>query len=247
VNCRHEKGSFTAPIKKIGKFELAKARNNFPRRIGDGNVAPAKYIRSFKKRFERSRNEIIKAMLELSRDKPRLRTPLTTNNSAGLFYRLSSSDYIPPLRERRGDIVVLVEHFITSFNKKLGKNITGLTKPALKIIYDYDWPGNVRELENTLERCLILAETNQIDVDVLPVNIVSQFKTPSNITSGQIFEEGSPIIPFEKLKEEAIKHALKSTDGNIVDAARKLKIGRATLYRLRINIKSYVIRRKACQ
>jgi two-component system, NtrC family, response regulator AtoC len=235
----HEKGSFTgAHQRKIGKFELASGGTIFLDEIGEMEMSlQAKILRVIQqKEFERiGGNEIIKSDVRIiSATNRDLKTAVDNKQfREDLYYRLSSFPiHIPPLRERRGDIVVLVEHFITSFNKKLGKNITGLTKSALKIIYDYDWPGNVRELENTLERCLILAEGSQIDIDVLPANIVSQFKTPSSFTSGQIFEEGSPIIPFEKLKEEAIKHALKSTDGNIVDAARKLKIGRATLYRL---------------
>ncbi|MEW6506841.1 MAG: helix-turn-helix domain-containing protein, partial [Bacteroidota bacterium] len=71
-----------------------------------------------------------------------------------------------------------------------------------------------------------------IDTDVLPPNITLQFKTGRTSNANNIFEENSPVIPFEKLKEEAIKHALKITENNIVEAARKLKIGRATLYRL---------------
>jgi len=140
--------------------------------------------------------------------------------------------HIPALRERRSDIVVLIDHFIKTFNNKLGKNIKGVSKTAMKILYDYDWPGNVRELENTLERCLILSDGDQIDVDVLPINIASKFAPTVSAANGQLFGSESPIIPFEKLKEEAIKHALKSTGGNIVEAARKLRIGRATLYRL---------------
>ena len=235
----HEKGSFTgAHQRKIGKFELAKGGTIFLDEIGEMEMSlQAKILRVIQqKEFERiGGNEVIKSDVRIiSATNRDLKTAVDNKQfREDLYYRLCSFPiHIPPLRERRGDIVVLVEHFISSFNKKLGKDINGLTKSALKIIYDYDWPGNVRELENTLERCLILTEGNQIDVDVLPANMVSQFKTPSHVVSGQIFEEGSPIVPFEKLKEEAIKHALKSTDGNIVDAARKLKIGRATLYRL---------------
>jgi DNA-binding NtrC family response regulator len=110
--------------------------------------------------------------------------------------------------------------------------VKGVSKQALKIMYDYDWPGNVRELENTLERCMILSDGDHIEIDSLPANIAAQFKTFSASSNGVMFGDDSPIIPFERLKEEAIRHALKVTEGNIVEAARKLKIGRATLYRL---------------
>jgi DNA-binding NtrC family response regulator len=136
------------------------------------------------------------------------------------------------LRERKGDIIVLVDHFIKQFNEKLGKNIKGVSKKTLKLFYDYDWPGNVRELENLLERCVILSDGEYIEPDVLPPNINSSSGTISYSSVENLFTDESPVIPFEKLKEEAIKHALKVTNGNIVDASRKLKIGRATLYRL---------------
>jgi DNA-binding NtrC family response regulator len=118
------------------------------------------------------------------------------------------------------------------FNDKLGKKIKGVTKAALKNMYDYDWPGNIRELENTLERCLILTDKEFIDTDVLPQVIASNSGLTNINSNGVLFGEDFPIIPFEKLKEEAIRHALKSTERNIVEAARKLRIGRATLYRL---------------
>ena len=150
-----------------------------------------------------------------------------------LYYRLSSFPIlVPALRARRGDIIVLVDHFIEKFNNKIGTKIKGLSKKALKHIYDYDWPGNIRELENTIERCIILTESSEIDVDVLPEGIVSPNINMQIDKNGAMFTESSPIIPFEKLKEEAIRHALDRTNGNVVEAARKLSIGRATMYRL---------------
>jgi DNA-binding NtrC family response regulator len=235
----HEKGSFTgAHQRKIGKFELAKSGTIFLDEIGEMEMSlQAKILRVIQlKEFERiGGNEIIKSDVRIISATNRDLKSAVENKQfrEDLYYRLSSFPiHIPALRERKGDIVVLINHFVQNFNKKLNKNIRGLTKNALKIMYDYDWPGNVRELENTLERCLILEEGDQIDVDVLPANIVAQFKSSAFVHNGQLFGDDSPIIPFEKLKEEAIRHALKATDGNIVEAARKLKIGRATLYRL---------------
>jgi len=139
---------------------------------------------------------------------------------------------VPPLRTRRGDIVILINHFIEKFNDKLGTNIKGVTKKALKILYDHNWPGNIRELENTIERCVILTDKSEIDVDVLPEQILSPVESVKLDKNQQMFTEHSSIIPFETLKREAIKHALERTNGNVVEAAKKLKIGRATLYRL---------------
>ena len=150
-----------------------------------------------------------------------------------LFYRISSFPIdLPPLRERRSDIVVLVNHFIQKSNDKLNKNVKSISKKAMRDLYDYDWPGNIRELENTIERCVILCEGEEITDDILPEHIKSKEQSQKLSLSGDIFSEEAPIIPFEKLKEEAIKHALKITDNNIVEASRRLQIGRATLYRL---------------
>lgn len=102
----------------------------------------------------------------------------------------------------------------------MSRQINLVTKPALKLLYDYDWPGNVRELENTIERCMILSETNNIDLEVLPPQILSADNDGFSDSTGPLFTEDAPIIPFEKLKAEAIKHALRITNGNIVDASK---------------------------
>ncbi|MEJ5351629.1 MAG: sigma-54 dependent transcriptional regulator [Melioribacteraceae bacterium] len=239
----HEKGSFTgAHQRKIGKFELANGGTIFLDEIGEMEMSlQAKILRVIQeKEFERvGGNEVIKTDVRIisatNRDlKECVDKKLFRED---LYYRLSSFPiYIPPLRERKADIVVLIDHFIKQLNKKHGKNIKGVTKNALKLMYDYNWPGNVRELENTLERCMILTDGDYIDVDVLPPSITAQTISVDSKTS--LFSDDSPIIPIEKLEEMAIRHAIKVTGRNMVEAARKLKIGRATLYRL---IKKYNI------
>ena len=235
----HEKGSFTgAHQRKIGKFELANGGTIFLDEIGEMEMSlQAKILRVIQqKEFERiGGNEIIKSDVRIiSATNRDLKTAVDNKQfREDLYYRLSSFPiHILPLRERKTDIIVLINHFIKNFNEKLKKDIKGLTKSALKAMYDYDWPGNVRELENTLERCLILTEGTHVDVDVLPSNIVSHNGSSASLSSVQLFGKDSQVVPFEKLKEEAIRHALSATEGNIVEAARKLKIGRATLYRL---------------
>jgi len=235
----HEKGSFTgAHQRKIGKFEAADGGTLFLDEIGEMEMSlQAKILRVIQqKEFERvGGNETLRVDVRILSATNRDLKDMVDNNEfrEDLYYRLSSFPIlVPSLRERRGDIVVLVNHFIEKFNEKIGTEVKGLTKKALKYIYDYDWPGNIRELENTIERCIILTDTNEIDIDVLPESIVSQDMTHQIDKNGAMFTEHSPIIPFEKLKEEAIKHALDRTDGNIVEAAKKLNIGRATMYRL---------------
>jgi len=235
----HERGAFTgAHQKKIGKFELANGGTIFLDEIGDMEMSlQAKILRVIQqKEFERvGGNETIKSDVRIiSATNVNLKEAVSKRDfREDLYYRLSSFPIlIPPLRERRGDIVILINHFLAEFNKKNEKEIKHITKAALKLMYDYEWPGNVRELENTIERCIILADDDKIDVEVLPPQIIMADGDSNIDMNGPLFTEESPIIPFEKLKAEAIKHALKITNGNIVDASKKLNVGRATLYRL---------------
>ncbi len=241
----HEKGAFTgAHQRKIGKFELADGGTIFLDEVGDLQMSlQAKILRVIQeKEFERvGGNELIKTDVRIisATNKDLKKAVIENKFREDLYYRLNSFPiYLPPLRERKNDIIVLAEHFIALANKKLNKSVKGLSRRALRLFYDYDWPGNVRELENTIERCVILTDKELIDVDVLPPQIKSG---DLSMLPGveDIFSENSPIIPFEKLKEQAIKHALEVTNNNIVEAAKKLKIGRATLYRLmeKYNIK----------
>ena len=116
-------------------------------------------------------------------------------------------------------------------SQKTGKKIKGFSKKALRLMHEYDWPGNVREVENTVERCVIISDKEFIDVEDFPVHMQNA-GDPKKFDDSAPFFSYDNIIPFEKIKEEAIRHALKFTKGNIMDAANKLQLGRATLYRL---------------
>jgi DNA-binding NtrC family response regulator len=234
----HEKGSFTgAHQRKLGKFELANGGTIFLDEVGELEMLlQAKLLRVIQEReFERvGGTELIKTDVRIiSATNRDLKLAVEKKEfREDLYYRLNSFPIsIPPLRFRRGDILVLAQHFLDSFNKKLGKSVKGFSKKAVKLVYEYNWPGNIREMENMIERCLIICEKDMIDVDDLPSQIrVSEPAGDTNI-NGFLFSDDT-IIPFEKLKEESIRHALKITNGNIVEAAKKLQLGRATIYRL---------------
>jgi DNA-binding NtrC family response regulator len=234
----HEKGSFTgAHQRKLGKFELAKDGTIFLDEVGELEMLlQAKLLRVIQnKEFERVGGvELIKTNVRIiSATNRDLKTAVEEKQfREDLYYRLNSFPiFIPPLRQRRSDILVLAEHFVEEFNRKLGKNMKGFTKKALKLIYEYDWPGNIREMENTIERCLIISEKDIIDLEELPQHIRAADKSGFFDQPGTIFTDDN-IIPFEKIKEEAIRHALRATKGNIVEAAKRLQLGRATIYRL---------------
>ncbi|MDH3267657.1 MAG: sigma-54 dependent transcriptional regulator [Ignavibacteria bacterium] len=234
----HEKGSFTgAHQRKLGKFELAKDGTIFLDEVGELEMLlQAKLLRVIQeKEFERvGGNELIKTNVRIiSATNRELKQAVEQKQfREDLFYRLNSFPIsIPPIRQRRADILVLTEYFLEEFNKKLQKNVKGFSKKALKLIYEYDWPGNVREMENTIERCMIISEKDQLDLDDLPQHIRAADTSVTADQQSVMFTDDN-IIPFEKIKEKSIRHALKVTGGNIVEAARKLQLGRATIYRL---------------
>ena len=234
----HEKGSFTgAHQRKLGKFELAKDGTIFLDEVGELEMLlQAKLLRVIQqKEFERvGGTELIKTSVRIiSATNRDLKHAVEEKQfREDLFYRLNSFPIsIPPLRQRRADILVLTEFFVEEFNKKLQRNVKGFSKKALKLIYEYDWPGNVREMENTIERCMIISDKDHLDVDDLPQHIRAA-DSSIDIDHQSVMFTDDNIIPFEKIKEKSIRHALKVTGGNIVEAARKLQLGRATIYRL---------------
>ncbi len=234
----HEKGSFTgAHQRKLGKFEMAKDGTIFLDEVGELEMLlQAKLLRVIQeKEFERvGGNELIKTNVRIiSATNRELKQAVEQKQfREDLFYRLNSFPIsIPPIRQRRSDILVLTEYFLDEFNKKLQRNVKGFSKKALKLIYEYDWPGNVREMENTIERCMIISEKDTLDLDDLPQHIRAADPSVSTDQQSVMFTDDN-IVPFEKIKEKSIRHALKVTGGNIVEAARKLQLGRATIYRL---------------
>ena len=150
-----------------------------------------------------------------------------------LFYRLNVVPvHLPPLRERKEDIPLLITHFVKKHNQSLGKNITGLEPKALEALMNYKWYGNVRELENTIERAIVLADGEIIVPGNLPADI-------------QNFQEKVEILPLTEeeysikksskaLEMMLIRRALKRTKGNHTHAARLLEIShRALLYKIK--------------
>jgi len=146
-----------------------------------------------------------------------------------LYYRISYVHIVlPPLRERKKDIPLLVEHFILKFNKIYRKKIKGITNKALEALQYYYWPGNVRELENVIGRAFALGKGDIITVDDLPMDI----------WDGKEAVNPEGIISVEEAEKNLIKKALSETGGNKTRAARLL-VGRKTLY---MKIKKYGIK-----
>ncbi len=149
-----------------------------------------------------------------------------------LFYRLNVLPlHLPPLRERADDIPLLIEHFITRHNERLGTSISGVNTDAERMLIAYAWPGNVRELENSIERAMVLSEGEQLTADDLPKRI-QETRDPIRMTLGS--GELSVKKTFRIIEEELIRRALAKTGGNRTVAAKHLEIShRALLYKIK--------------
>jgi two-component system, NtrC family, response regulator AtoC len=149
-----------------------------------------------------------------------------------LYYRLNVLQVrIPPLRERKDDIPLLVEHFIAKYRTRLGRNEMTISRDALRALMDYAWPGNVRELENTIERAMVLADSEWIAVDGLPDKIrEGREQTPQPLLGDEL----SIKKATDTIERELIRRALEKTGGNRTRAAELLEIShRALLYKIK--------------
>jgi len=149
-----------------------------------------------------------------------------------LYYRLNVLPiWVPPLRDRREDIPLLIDHFIVRNNARLGTAVRGVTSEARRLLYEYSWPGNVRELENTVERAMVLAESDQLSAADLPERI-RDVRDPIKLqlASGEL----SVKKTTRYIEEVLIRRALHRTRGNRTRAAELLEIShRALLYKIK--------------
>jgi transcriptional regulator with PAS, ATPase and Fis domain len=137
-----------------------------------------------------------------------------------LFFRINVIPiYLPPLRERKEDIPLLVSTFIQRLQRVTGKHIIGLTPNALRLFMDYSWPGNVRELKSALEYAFVVAETGKLDVEHLPPQFSPGFGAA-----------GRPATTDSSPEKRALVEALRRTNGNQTQAARLLGINRVTVW-----------------
>jgi DNA-binding NtrC family response regulator len=143
-----------------------------------------------------------------------------------LYYRLKVIDIeLPPLRERREDIPLLVEHFVERFGREPGKRVSGVSKEALKALVSYAWPGNVRELENVIQRAITLCRHEVILPEDLPASLLQESK--EDLLDKGIREK----YTMDQLEKEYVRKVLIAVGGNKSKAAQILGFDRKTLYR----------------
>ena len=262
----YEKGAFTGAVtSKPGRFELADGGSLFLDEIGEIPVSmQVKLLRAIQEsEFERVGGvKTIRVDVRLIAATNRA---LPAEIQAGrfredLYYRLNVVNvHLPPLRERKDDIPLLIQHFLRRFNTRLKKNVTSVDQEAMELLLAHEWRGNIRELENAIERCVLFCDRDHISPEDLPPELKhkGERRTPSTPVLPQL-----PALPkaepprvedsgleqeiVESLSEEGglkeavreatarierelILRALKQTHNNVTHAARMLKISRKSL------------------
>lgn len=228
----HERGAFTGAVEmRKGRFELAAGGTIFLDEIGEIPLhIQVKLLRVLENRaFERigGTETIVTDARVVAATNRDLRAMVERGEfREDLFYRLNVvSLEIPPLRERRDDIPLLVKHYLDLFTKENGKDI-GITEAAMASLCAYSWPGNIRELRNCVERMVVLCRGKMIDIDNVPVDI-REGVTPGIVKTVL----AQPSCDLECNEKILIERALNECRGNRTKAAEKLGISRRTLHR----------------
>ena len=234
----HKKGAFTDAVQdRRGLFEEATNGTLFLDEIGELPLAlQVKLLRVLEDEKIRRVGDTKDLQVDV-RIVAATHRDLTAETKAGrfredLFYRLNVLHiHCPPLRERREDIPLLIDHFLARNNARLGTRIRGLDTEARRLLYEYSWPGNVRELENTIERAMVLAESDQIVATDLSERIrEARDPVQLQLASGELSVKKTMRI----IEEILIRRALQKTKGNRTRAAEVLEIShRALLYKIK--------------
>jgi transcriptional regulator with PAS, ATPase and Fis domain len=225
----HARGSFTGATQdRAGLFEAANGGTLLLDEIGD--VPPAMQVKLLRvlqerevRRVGENRTRTINVRVLAATNRDLLADVHGARFRQDLYYRLRVVEVVvPPLRERREDILPLARQLLAGAAKRLGRKLPALTPGAANALLRYAWPGNVRELENSLERAVALAQSDRIDTDDLPPEVASTL--PGRSVSGE-------FRSLADVERDYIAAALEASGGNRARAAKRLGIGEATLYR----------------
>ncbi|MDD4781919.1 MAG: sigma 54-interacting transcriptional regulator [Tissierellia bacterium] len=235
------KGSYTGAEDKEGLFEMADKGILFLDEVNSMPVSlQVKLLRVLQdKRIRRigdTKYRDVNVRVIASMNENPINSIINGNLREDIYYRLNSTEIlIPPLRERKDDIELLVKYFINLFNISFNKNIEGISPGALKTLIDYDWPGNVRELKHVIEHIMNVIDDKEIKEKHLELNL---FDIKSNMVakdsnmiekSNKNINEGSLNYKLQKYEVEIINKAILKCNGNKTKAAKLLKIPKQTL------------------
>ncbi len=242
----HEKGAFTGALATHpGKFEQAAGGTIFLDEIGE--MSPSSQARLLRVLQERVLQRVggtetialnVRVISASNRD---LATMVEEGSfRQDLFYRLVVFPItLPPLRDRREDIPLLVEHFLEKHARDAGKKVTRVEPKAMEALASHGWPGNVRELENVVHRTLLVVAGLELKLDDLPSNIIAAGGPSPQTPVATATADGPRSL--EDIERDAIVSAMETNRGNLSDVARQLGIGRSTLYR---KLEQYGLREK---
>jgi two-component system nitrogen regulation response regulator GlnG len=249
----HEKGAFTgADRRRIGRFEQCNEGTIFLDEVGDMSPATqSKVLRLLQEQsFERvGGHETITVDVRLISATNRNLEQMIADNEfrLDLFHRLNGFEIkLPPLREREGDLELLIDHFLKRFNMQLDKNITGISPQALELLTSYSWPGNIRELQTAIRRAMLMATGPTIVPEVLPKEIRKNLPTAQGASFSSNYEPSVDLGRFvdqltaadstnlyqetlQMMERYLIARVLRETHGNQSQAARRLGITRGSL------------------
>jgi two-component system response regulator HydG len=221
----HVKGAFTGAItERVGRFQMADGGTIFLDEIGEiSQKLQMRLLRVLQEsEFERlgDSNSIKVDVRVITATNKELHKMVRSGSfREDLYYRLNVVQLaIPPLKDRRGDIPAMLDHFLNRFNKKLKKNVTAISDDVQRIFMNYSWPGNIRELQNVLEFAIVLCQNTTITISDLPPEFLDSNKTILVSTDKNANER------------QTIIHALEKTAWNKAKAARLLCIDRKTIY-----------------
>ena len=241
----HEAGAFTGAItRRIGKFEYANGGTLFLDEVGempmDTQIKLLRVLEDRKiTRIGQNEEKAVNVRLVAATNAPLAQMVEEGKFRKDLYYRLKVVDInLPPLRERRDDITLLMDHFLKDFTRIYNKEVVGISRSARLALRQYDWPGNIRELRNVMERMLLLDTDGILDVNDLPDEISplpadAEEQLANSASGGQDALIGKDLREVEKYY---IRKALEITDGKREEAANMLGMGERTLYR---KIKEY--------
>ena len=227
----HEKGAFTgAERPREGRFEAGNGGTLFLDEVGDIPLSTqVKLLRVIENReitrvgSNDPRAINVRLIAATNRDLNELLEEKTFRED--LYYRLKViSIDIPPLRDRREDIPMLISSFLDEFAKEHGKGVKGLTPEARKVLLRHDWPGNVRELRNCVESMVVISRSEILDVADIPDHV-------SGVEDENVEISALAGISLQEAERQLIKNTLAMTNGNRTEAAKMLGIGERTLYR----------------
>ena len=220
----HEKGAFTGAISsRKGRFELAHGGTLFLDEIGDlSSQTQIKFLRVLQeKEFEKVGGDStlktdVRIITATNRDLERMMTDGSFRQD--LYYRLNVFPiHLPPLRDRKTDVLLLADHFVEKYGKANNKHIKRISTPAIDMMMAYHWPGNVRELENCIERAVLLSSDGVIHGHHLPPSLQTAEASGTGLS-------GTLKDTLERVEKEFILDALKSSRGNRAKAARAIGI-----------------------